>query len=78
MKARQLIEKGSFGPAKLRVVFAAFDGAWSEISSNYSPGQIEAARTKLANVLLSVTTEGMTDAETLKRLALQLMTEDAS
>ena len=76
MKARQLIEKGSFGPATLRVVFAAFDGAWSEISSNYSPDQVEAARTKLAKVLLSVTTEGATDVGTLQRLALQRMAED--
>ena len=75
MKTRQLIEKGSFGPTTLRVVFAAFDVAWSEISSNYSPDQVEAARTKLANVL-SVPTEGVTDAGTLKRLALQLMVED--
>ena len=78
MKARKLIEKGSFGPATLRVVFAAFDGAWSEISSNYSPDQVEAARTKLARVLLSVTNEGVTDAGTLQRLALQLMAEDPS
>ena len=75
MKARQLIEKGTFGPATLQVVYQAFDDAWVEIAANYGPDQVEAARTKLANLLLSVTTEGMTDAETLKRLALQLMTK---
>lgn len=75
MQARQLIEKGSFGPATLHVVYQAFDEAWSEIAANYSPNQVEAARMRLANILLSVTTDGMTDAATLKRLALQLMAE---
>ena len=78
MKARQLIEKGSFDPATLRVVFAAFDSAWSEIATNYAPDQVEGARARLAKLLLSVTTDGMTDAATLKRLALQLMATDPS
>ena len=78
MKARQLVEKGTFGPATLQVVYQAFDDAWMEIAANYGPDEIEAARMRLANVLLSVTTDGMTDAETLKRLALQLMATDPS
>ena len=78
MKARQLIEKGSFGPSTLQVVYQAFDDAWNEIAANYSPDQVEAARTRLAKVLLSVTTDDMTDAETLKRLALEGMAKPTS
>jgi leucyl-tRNA synthetase len=76
MRPRQLIEK--VGPDTLRVVFVAFDDAWAEIAANYSDGQVEAARARLANMLLAVTTEGVTDAETLKRRALELMARNPS
>ena len=80
MDAKKLIEKGSFGPTTLHVVFQAFDAAWSEIAANYGPDQVEAARTRLAKALISVTTDDMTDAdaETLKNHALQLMAESPS
>lgn len=56
MRPKQLIEK--VGPDTLRVVFVAFDDAGAEIAANYSDDQVEAARARLANMPLSVTTEG--------------------
>ena len=78
MDAKKLIEKGSFGPSTLHIVYQAFDDAWNEIAANYSPDQVEAARTRLAKVLMSLTTHDMTDAETLKRLALEGMAKPTS
>ena len=68
MRPGQVIEK--VGPDTLRVVFVAFDEAWAEIATNYGDDQIEGARTRLANMLLSVTTEGVRDPVTLKRLSV--------
>lgn len=51
---------------------------WSEIAANYGPDQVEAARTKLAKALISVTTDDITEAETLKNQALQLMAKSPS
>ena len=76
MRPGQLIEK--VGPDTLRVVFVAFDDAWAEIAPNYSDDQIEGARIRLANMLLSVTTEGVRDPGTLKQRALQLMARTPS
>ena len=73
MKARELIDKASFGPTTLRAIYQAFDDAWSEIAADYSNEEASEARTRLAKALLSVENAGNTDAGTLKRLALELM-----
>jgi hypothetical protein len=73
MRARQLIDSASFGPASLKVIGQAFDRAWASIAGNFSDTQKEAARLTLANALLSVATDDSRDAEALKDEALDAM-----
>jgi hypothetical protein len=60
------------------VIGKAFDDAWLEIADNFGgdPHQIEAARLRLAEAVLSVAHEDSRDPETLKRAALQRMALD--
>jgi hypothetical protein len=69
----------AFGPDTLKAIGEAFDAAWSEIACRFSsdPVVIEAARSKLADALLSIAaTEDSRDVDVLKRAALQLMALD--
>ena len=77
-KARQLIDGASFGPEALNAIGAAFDTAWAEISSHFGddPIDVEKARLRLANALLSIANEDSRDVEILKRAALQRMALD--
>jgi hypothetical protein len=76
MKGQALIDGASFGPDALKVVYQAFDEAWKLIARNFGddPRDIELARVKLANALLSVATDESRDVEALKNGALQAMT----
>ena len=78
MKARRLIDGASFGPGTLKVVCEAFDQAWAEIAGNFgnTPIEIESARLRLAEAMLSLATEGSTDVAALKAGALQAMALD--
>jgi hypothetical protein len=78
MKARRLIDGASFGPDTLKVVGQAFDQAWAEIAGNVGtlPIEIEAARLRLAEAMMSVATEDSTDVVVLKAGALQAMALD--
>jgi hypothetical protein len=74
MKARQLIGTASYGPDQLTVLFKAFDEAWSSIAANFlNPLAIEAARLKLANIILSLPHNGSNDPEQIKSTALRIM-----
>ena len=75
MKARQLMDGASNGPAALKVIGQAFDEAWQSIEGNFGndPRDIERARMRLATALLSVASEDSRDIEALKRGALQAM-----
>jgi hypothetical protein len=77
-KARQLIDGASFGPEALHAIGAAFDAAWAEISNNFGddPIDVEKARLRLANALLSIANEASRDVDILKRSALQRMALD--
>src|SRR5688572_26381785 len=68
MKARRMIDGASYGPDVLKVVGQAFDEAWHEIAGNFGddPTEIETARLKLADAVLSVASEDSRDVETLK------------
>ena len=77
MRARQIIEGASYGPDQLRVLGQAFDAAWAQIAGNLS-GQadgVEAARLKLAMIILSLAGSGMPDASQLTKSAVQMMYE---
>jgi hypothetical protein len=73
MKARHLIDSASYGPEALKAIGQAFDEAWCEIAGNFGedPRDVELARAKLANALLSVACEESRDVEALKHGALQ-------
>jgi hypothetical protein len=75
MKARQLIDGASYGPNALKAMGQAFDEAWRTIEGNFggNPSDIERARTRLAEALLSVATEDSHDVRALKNGALQAM-----
>jgi hypothetical protein len=75
MKARQLIADSSYGPDSLKVLFQAFDEAWKEIAPRTSQDEVavEAARLKLASIVLTVGTNESRDAEQIKNTALILM-----
>ena len=78
MRARKLIDGASFGPETVRAMGQAFDQAWAEIAGHFgdSPTQIEDARLKLAEALLSLATDGSTDVAALRAGALQAMAMD--
>lgn len=78
MKARRLIDGASFGPATLKAMGQAFDEAWTQIAGNFgtTPLEVESARLRLAEAMLSVVTEGSTDVAVLKTGALQAMALD--
>ena len=78
MRARQLIDGASFGPDALRAIGEGFDAAWTEIARNFGDDatEIDAARIKLANAILSIASEDSRDAEVLKKAALQRMALD--
>src|SRR5262245_39134925 len=72
MKARQIVESGSFGPETLKVARRAFDEAWASVASHFGTDStvIEAARVKLANAVLAMCHEEMGDPIALKKAAL--------
>ena len=78
MRARQLIDRASFGPDALKVIERAFDEAWAEITGNFGndPLNVEAARVKLATALLTIASEDSRDAGVLKKAAVQRMALD--
>jgi hypothetical protein len=78
MRARRLIDGASFGPDTLKVVGRAFDEAWAEIAGRVGtlPIDVESARLRLAEAMLSVAMEGSTDVAALKAGALQAMEMD--
>ena len=78
MKARRLIEGAAFGPETLKAVGEAFEQAWAQIARNFgdTPTQVENARLRLAEAMLSIATEDSTDVAALKACALQAMAMD--
>ena len=74
MRARKMLVDAAFGPDALKVITRAFEEAWASIADQYTtPDQIEAARVRLANVMLSIASDGSRDVEVLKHAALQVL-----
>jgi len=75
MKPRQIIENAAFGPEALKIVFEAYDEAWKCIEGNFGddPATAEAARSRLANIVLTVARDGASDVASLKTAALSVM-----
>jgi hypothetical protein len=78
MKARQLIDGASFGPEAVKALGQAFDQAWQTISGNFGddPSDIERARLRLAEAILSVASEASRNVAVLKNAGLQAMALD--
>ena len=75
MRAKQPTEGASYGPEALRIVYQAFDEGWNSIAGNFGndPAAIEAARLKLANIILSFPHDKIRDAEQIKTSSLLIM-----
>ena len=78
MKASKLIDGASFGPEALKAIGRAFDDAWLEIAGNIGNDRqdIDAARLRLANAILSIADDDTRNVAVLKRAALQRMALD--
>jgi hypothetical protein len=77
MKASRLIDGAAFGPATVKAIGQAFDQAWAEIGGGFEePLEIESARLRLAEAVLSIANEDSTDVAALKAGALQVMARD--
>ena len=75
MKARTPQGTAVFGPEQLSLLYKAFDDAWDIVKSQCGsePQSIEVARLRLANAVLSVYRDGVTDAAVLTDAAVHLM-----
>jgi hypothetical protein len=77
MKARQFISEAPFNASTRKGVERAFDKAWAIVGKNYrSPLAIEAARLKLANIVVNLAREGERDADRLTDRAIRTLLVD--
>jgi hypothetical protein len=77
MKARQLIDEACFDNSTRNMVNRAFDLAWAVLAKKYrSPLAIEAARLKLANIVVSLVREGERKADRLADCAVRTFLVD--
>jgi hypothetical protein len=77
MKARQFIDEATFDARTRKVITRAFDQAWMILAKKYrSPLAIEAARLKLANIVVSLAREGEGDAAHLMDRAVRTFLVD--
>jgi len=78
MKARELIDDATYDADQIKIIGKAFDDAWAQIAPDVGqyPQAIEAARLKLATVVLSAARHGFRSPEHLKEAALKLMFAD--
>jgi hypothetical protein len=79
MEARRRIQNASFGPSELKALGKAFDEAWGRIAPDVSsrPAAINAARLKLADVVLGLARQGNFDPKRLADEAVRVMTLQA-
>ena len=77
MKVRQIIDEAFFDIGTRNVVSRAFDRAWAVLAKKYhSPLAIEAARLKLANIVVSLAREGEREADRLADCAVRTFLVD--
>ena len=76
MKARAIIGTASFSPERLAVAYKAFDAAWEQVAAEQGTDaeDIEAARTRLANIVLRIAKENDAhNAEEMIEVAVDVM-----
>ena len=74
MKAHHLVHSAIYGPEALKVLFKAFDDAWEEVKPTISKrsSALEAARLRLANILLGLIREDSRHSDQIKNEAVQI------
>ena len=76
-QARALVTGASYDADTVKMLGRVFDEAWSEIAPNHTSSlAAQAARLKLANVILSFAAEGERDPAELKLRSVRTMTVD--
>jgi len=67
-----------FGPEAVNAMGQAFDQAWTEIAGNFGDSalEVEAARLRLAEAVLTVASGGSTDTAAIKSDALHALLMD--
>jgi len=80
MRARALVDGAVFGAETVKAMGAAFDQAWARMAPTFGniPQEVETARLRLAEAMLSVATEGNTDIADLKVRAIAAMAKQFS
>ena len=75
MQARALIDQAAFGAETVKAMGEAFDQAWARIAPTFGNilQEVETARIRLAEAVLSVASDDSRDVDALKRAALQAM-----
>jgi hypothetical protein len=73
--AKRFNEGPVLGPDALKAARAAYALAWAEISSKVSdnPQSIQVAQLRLANAVLAVAGEHITNPEALQKMALRIL-----
>jgi hypothetical protein len=73
MYARQLMGGAAFPPDVLKVIFEAFDDAWHEVAPEVSnrASAVDAARLRLATIVLSLAKSGPIERARIKTEAVQ-------
>lgn len=76
MPLRKLIDRGSYAPEALAVIFEAFDSAWTEIAGRFEiadPSELNLARNRLAQAVLAVATANGSNVSDVSELKLQAL-----
>jgi hypothetical protein len=75
MKARQLVNGASFGPAAIKAMGEAFELAWEQIASHFDGDPLvrDSARQSLAEAILAAAADSIADVQALKETSLQMM-----
>ena len=71
---RIMIDDEPLGPDDLRITREAFDGAWAKIAARYDAGSVDAARERLAKIIVMLVADTKDPAE-IKAVAVQEMTK---
>lgn len=73
MPVRKLVDRASYAPETLTVIFEAFDSAWTDIAGRFEtndPAALEFARNRLAQAVLAVAKPDASNVSELKLEAL--------
>jgi hypothetical protein len=74
MTAHIMLDNAPFGPDDLQIAGQAFDSAWKAIAARYDTHSVEAARERLAKIILSLVPDTKDPAE-IQAIAVQEMTK---